>query len=171
MLESFSRNLHFTLSAVGQVCMKNWLSAVYRRQLISSNSVTEGLASSQKHSTGRSLPIVANHKGYSQLSIMPIAEDCRFFGKDVASELALFCLFSKRQSALSGDRCALRFHGRSSSEPSRKDSGEHRNGTQYSSSLYRSTVLRHRSALTRPWASDRADRLGPGLGFGSRAAR
>ena len=37
--------------------------------------------------------------------------------------------------------------------------------------LYRSTVLRHQSALTRPWASDRADRLGPGLGFGSRAAR
>ena len=37
--------------------------------------------------------------------------------------------------------------------------------------VYRSTVLRHRFALTRPWASDRADRLGPGLGFGSRAAR
>src|SRR4051794_3808171 len=28
--------------------------------------------------------------------------------------------------------------------------------------LYRSTVLRHRFALMRPWASGRADRLGPG---------
>jgi SRSO17 transposase len=28
--------------------------------------------------------------------------------------------------------------------------------------VYRSTVLRHRSALMRPWASGRADRLGPG---------
>ena len=37
--------------------------------------------------------------------------------------------------------------------------------------VYRSTALRHRSGLTRPWASDRADRLGPGLGFGSRAVR
>ena len=37
--------------------------------------------------------------------------------------------------------------------------------------VYRSTVLRHRSALTRLWASGRSDRLGPGLVSGSRAAR
>ena len=37
--------------------------------------------------------------------------------------------------------------------------------------LYRSTVLRHRSALTRPSASGRSDRRGPGRASCSRAAR
>jgi hypothetical protein len=37
--------------------------------------------------------------------------------------------------------------------------------------LYRSTVLRHRSAPTLPWRADRSGRLGPGRAFCSRAAR
>src|SRR4051794_2996376 len=37
--------------------------------------------------------------------------------------------------------------------------------------LYRSTVVRHRSAFMRPWAAGRAERPGPGPVSGSRAAR
>ena len=37
--------------------------------------------------------------------------------------------------------------------------------------LYRSTVLRHRFALMRPWAAGRAERHGPGPASCSRAAR
>ena len=37
--------------------------------------------------------------------------------------------------------------------------------------LYRSTVLRHRSAPTLPWRADRSGRLGPGRAVCSRAAR
>src|SRR4051812_40196533 len=37
--------------------------------------------------------------------------------------------------------------------------------------LYRSTVVRHRFALMRPWAPGRADRSGPGPASCSRAAR
>ena len=37
--------------------------------------------------------------------------------------------------------------------------------------VYRSTVVRHRSALTRPWVAGRSDRRGPGRASCSRAAR
>src|SRR4051794_10006815 len=37
--------------------------------------------------------------------------------------------------------------------------------------VYRSTVVRHRFALMRPWALGRADRSGPGPASCSRAAR
>ena len=37
--------------------------------------------------------------------------------------------------------------------------------------LHRTTVMRHRFALTRPWASDQVGRLEPGRVSGSRAAR
>ena len=37
--------------------------------------------------------------------------------------------------------------------------------------LYRSTVVRHRFALMRPWVSGRSDRLGPAQASCSRAAR
>ena len=37
--------------------------------------------------------------------------------------------------------------------------------------VYRSTVVRHRSALMRPWVSGRSDRLGPAQASRSRAAR
>jgi RNA:NAD 2'-phosphotransferase (TPT1/KptA family) len=37
--------------------------------------------------------------------------------------------------------------------------------------VYRSTIMRHRSALMRPWAPGRAERRGPGPASCSRAAR